>query len=248
MPFVLTVSPDFPPTHLAGWYIFNTWLQRQLDIPIHVELYDSFAEQRKAIANDEIDLIYANPYDATMLVREKQFIAIVAPANKADEAIIATSASNTITSIEELQEGTRIVRTDDPDVNMMGMIMIEPADLTKDNTETESVDSYPLVAKNLLQEKADIGFFLDEAYDTLSNLTKEGLRELIRSEIFVIKHALLAGPKLKDKHEKLTEILLDMNNIEKGQGVLDSMALQGWEEQTQEDTEFMIDLMDTLGV
>ncbi len=248
MPFVLTVSPDFPPNHLAGWYIFNTWLQRQLDIPIHLELYDSFAAQRKAIANDEIDLIYANPYDATMLVREKGFTAVVAPANRTDEAIIATSSSSTITCIEDLQEGTRIVKTDDPDVNMMGMIMIEPADLASDNTVTESVDSYPLVAKNLLQGNADIGFFLDEAYDTLSKFTKEGLRELIRSEIYVIKHALLAGPKLKDKHEQLTEVLLNMNNLDKGQGVLESMALQGWEEQTQEDTEFMIDLMDTLAV
>ena len=246
MPFVMSVSPDFPPNHIAGWFIFNTWLQNELGIPIHLELYDSFTEQRNAIVNDEIDLIYANPYDATMLVREKNFTAIVTPANKTDEAIIATSKSSKITQIEQLQEGIRIARTDDPDVNMMGMIMIEPADLDNTNTTTQTVDSYPLIAKQLIQGNADIGFFLDEAYDTLSNLTKRELNILIRSEIFVIRHVLLAGSRLKDKIKPLTEAMLGMNQTEKGKGILESMAMDGWETQTQEDTEFMIDLMDTL--
>ncbi len=248
MSYVMTVSPDFPPNYLAGWYIFNTWLQRQLDLPIHLELYDSFAAQREAIANDEIDLIYANPYDASMLVREKEFSAIAAPHNRADEAIIATASGSEIQEIADLQEGTRIVHTDDPDVNMIGMIMLEPADLNTSNTSDETVDSYPLVAKKLLQGEADVGFFLDEAYETLSCLTKDRLRVLIRSEIFVIKHVLLAGSKLQEHKSRLEQVLLEMADNNKGRGVLESMGFQGWEKQTQEDTEFMIDLMDTLVV
>jgi phosphonate transport system substrate-binding protein len=37
----------------------------------------------------------------------------------------------------------------------------------------------------------------------------------------------------------------DNDNV-KGQDVLNNLGLQGWEMQSQEDTEFMIDLMDTL--
>ena len=44
MRYVMTVSPDFPPAQIAGWYIFNTWLQRQLGVQIHVELYQNFAK------------------------------------------------------------------------------------------------------------------------------------------------------------------------------------------------------------
>jgi hypothetical protein len=40
--------------------------------------------------------------------------------------------------------------------------------------------------------------------------------------------------------------LLNMQNLPKGQGVLESMNISAWEEQTQEDAEFMIDLMNTL--
>lgn len=49
MRYVMTVSPDFSPDKIAGWYIFNTWLQRQLDIHIHLELYSDFNSQRESL-------------------------------------------------------------------------------------------------------------------------------------------------------------------------------------------------------
>ena len=50
----LTVSPSFPNERITDWYIFNTWLQRALNLPIHLELYDSFGAQRAAIAAGNI--------------------------------------------------------------------------------------------------------------------------------------------------------------------------------------------------
>ncbi|MCK5896214.1 MAG: phosphate/phosphite/phosphonate ABC transporter substrate-binding protein [Cocleimonas sp.] len=246
MPYTLTVSPDFTPKHIAGWYIFNTWLQRQTDLAFHVELYDNFAQQRHAIAGDKIDLIYANPYDAAMLVREKGFTALVAPLAKVDETLIISHKDHPITTIEALQPNIKIVTTDDPDVHLMGMMMLESADLNRDNTKIEEVDSYVLIAKQLMQQKADIGFFLKDAYQDLSPLIKGELNVLISSEIFIIRHILLAAPTLQQQHQHLLSSLLTMKEDEKGLGVLNAMGLTGWEQQTQEDTEFMIDLMDAL--
>lgn len=245
-PFTLTVSPDFMPDYIAGWYIFNTWLQRQLGENIHLELYSDFAEQRQAIAADEIDLIYANPFDAAMLVREKGFTAIAAPLDKPDEVILAVPKASPAETLDDLSDGTRIVRTDDPDVNLIGMMMIESADLTVGNTQVQMVDNYVLVAKALFQEQADLGFFLQEAYYSLSDFVKGQLRILLSSQIHVVRHVLLAGPMLDAHQQALQECLIDMPNRDKGQGVLESMGLSGWQVQTQEDTEFMIDLMDTL--
>ena len=47
-------------------------------------------------------------------------------------------------------------------------------------------------------------------------------------------------------HAELQRILPAMGNDAKGKSVLESLGLLGWETQEQEDTEFMIDLMDTL--
>ena len=62
-----TVSPSFPAERISDWYIFNTWLQRALSIPIHLELYSGFSAQRQAIADGLVDMIYANPFDASLL-------------------------------------------------------------------------------------------------------------------------------------------------------------------------------------
>jgi len=246
MSFMFTVSPDFTPDHLSGWYIFNTWIQRQTDLAIHLEMYNDFHTQREAINNDKIDLIYANPFDAAMLVREKGFQPLVKAGGEADEAIIAVNSENAVEDIAHLLEGTKVAFTEDPDVHLMGMIMLEPADLDKSNIIEIPSDTYVLVAKHLLKGEADVGIFLAEAYDDLSSMIKKQLRILVRSQISVIHHSLMIGPKLLDKKEQIQQILVDMNTDEKGQGVLKSLGFEEWEKVENDEMEFMIDLMDAL--
>lgn len=246
MPYNFTVSPDFTPDHLSGWFIFNTWIQKQLGEGFHLELYNDFESQRKAIEEGKVDLIFANPYDAAMLVREKGFSPLVKPASKSDEAIIAVSAESEINSVEELKPGIKLASTDDPDVHMMGMIMLEPADLDKTNIEMKSCDGYVLVAKDLLRGESDIGFFLAEAFNDLSSMVRKQLKPLVSSQIQVVHHSLMIGPALADKKDDFRQALLSMNDNEKGQGVLKSLGFSGFEEMDEEEMEFMIDLVDTL--
>jgi phosphonate transport system substrate-binding protein len=243
---MFTVSPDFTPDHLSGWYIFNTWLQRQSDIAIHLEMYNDFHSQREAIQNDSIDLIYANPFDAAMLVREKGFLPLVKAEGESDEAILAVNAENSVADVAHLAEGIKVAFTEDPDVHMMGMIMLEPADLDASNITPVLSDTYVLVAKHLLKGEADVGIFLAEAYDDLSNMIKKQLKVLVRSQISVIHHSLMIGPKLMDKRDEIQKILVEMNADEKGKGVLASLGFNAWEKVDDDEMEFMIDLMDTL--
>lgn len=246
MAYNLTVSPDFAPDHISGWYFFNTWLQRQLDVGVHLELYDCFDKQREDIRADKVDMIYANPYDASMLVRELGFKAIARPKSRPDETVIAVHVDSPINSVEELQAGITVATTDDPDVHTMGMIMLEPADLDKSNLVTKEVDSYIVVAKNLLNGGADVGFFLKDGFDELSDLIKKQMKVLVSSQISVVHHALLVGPRMQEFIPKLEECLFSMHENEKGLGVLKSMDFDQWEPMTDEETEFMIDLIDTL--
>ncbi|MCG7919999.1 MAG: phosphate/phosphite/phosphonate ABC transporter substrate-binding protein [Candidatus Thiodiazotropha lotti] len=246
MSYRMTVSPDFTPDHICGWYIFNTWLQKSLQIPIHLELYDNYNQQRKAIGDDQIDLIYANPFDASMLVRDKGFIPVARPRQAADEAIIAVNQSSDTEKIEELSTDTVIALTEDPDVNLICDIMLEPAEMHNSGKRRLVMGSYPLVAKALIDGKADIGFFLVEAYLSLSNLTRQKLRVLVRSQINVMHHTLLVGPHLKHQRDLLSQHLLTMKSNNKGSGVLKSMSFDDWEVMNDEEMEFMIDLMDTL--
>ena len=246
MTYQLTVSPDFSPEHLAGWYIFNTWLQKTLGIPIHLELYNSFQSQREAIAADKVDIIYANPYDASMLVREKGFRPLVSPKDTPDEAIIAVKLEHSAKQVEDLQPGLKLASTDDPDVHMMCMIMLEPADLGDSNTTRKICDSYILVAKSLLHHECDVGFFLAEAFNDLSGMVRKQLRPLVTSQIHVIHHALLLGPKLAERQQAFLQALLQMAHDPKGSGVLEALGFSDWEVLEQEEMEFLIDLMSAL--
>lgn len=248
MSFLFTVSPDFTPDHLSGWYIFNTWLQKQTELAIHLEMYNDFSAQREAIANDKVDLIYANPYDAAVLVREKGFLPLVKPTGASDEAIVAVSANSPVNSVENFSPGIRLAYTDDPDVRMMGFIMLEPGNLDTNNVSSIQCDTYIQVAKNLLQGKADAGFFLAEAYDDLSDMIKKQLKLLVRSQISVIHHSLMIGPELSDKRDEIQNLLVGMNSDDKSKGVLESLGFTAWQKVDDEEMEFMIDLMDTLAV
>jgi phosphonate transport system substrate-binding protein len=246
MSYKLTVSPDFTPDHIGGWYIFNTWLQKSLQLPIHLELYDSFHQQRDAIDEDEVDLIYANPFDASKLVRDKGFLPVARPRRSADEAIIAVTESFHANKIEDLKADTTIAQSEDPDVNLICDIMLEPAELSATGQERLVLGSYPLVAKALIKRNADVGFFLVEAYLSLSKLTKQNLRILARSQINVMHHTLLLGPKLQEYRDLLNHHLLTMSTSQKGAGVLDAMGFEAWDNMNDEEMEFMIDLVDTL--
>lgn len=243
---VMTISPDIGPDRIAGWYIFNTWLQKQWGHPIRLELFPSFQKQREAIQRDEIGIIYANPFDAAMLVREKGFKVIAAALGKSDEVVIASHADSAMKRIEDLPSICRAAMTAAPDVNTISAILLEPANISRETLQTVTADTYVVVAKLVLQGKVDVGFFLAEAYDGLSRVVRSQLRELLRSQIHDIRHVLLVEPQLHVEYETLRTILANMSLDVKGRDALANLGFVDWELLQQEDTEFMIDLMDTL--
>jgi phosphonate transport system substrate-binding protein len=249
MTLTFTVSPDFAPDRIAGWYVFNTWLQRRLGARVHMDMHDNFDQQREALAADRIDLIYASPSLAASLVRERGFVGIAAPVGKLDEAVIAVPAESPVQRVEDLRPGTRIAQTHEPDVNMIGMILLEAADLQAGNTQLVKASSYVQVVKQLISGKADCGFFLREAYDDLSGAVRRQLRELVRSEIGVIRHVLMAGPRMAEHHDTLRELLTHMHEPGNDGGrALEALGIAAFEGQTAEDVEFMIDMVYTLTV
>ncbi len=246
MSYQMTVSPDFPPSRLAGWYIFNTWLQKALDLPIHLEMYTDFSSQREAFQQDKVDLIYANPYDAATLIREKGFRAVARPRDKRDEAVVVVKADAPFDEVENLQPPLRLAATNDPAIYLLGMMMLEPAELDADNLQVVRVESYPIAAKLLIQGEADIAFFLKEAFDKLSDLVRQELRVLVESQIEDLYHTFLVGPRLHERATAIQQALLNMEHDAKGASVLESLGFVGWDPVSEEDAEFMIHLIEAL--
>lgn len=240
-----TVSPSFPAERITDWYIFNTWLQRALSMPIHLELYDDFGSQRKAILEGQVDMIYANPFDASLLVREKNFQALAGP-ESGDEMVVFTATEKSFQSITDLRPGVRLSCTDDPSVNTVGRILLEPANIDPADIVTLPTDTYIQVARMVLRDNADIGFMPVDAFEALSGIIRRDLRILVTSQLHVIHHSFLIGPALQDSREKITELLVTLHETEKGGNLLAGLGCNRWRRLEHEDVELMIDIISTL--
>jgi len=245
MTYNLAISPDFKPDLISGWFFFNTWLQKQLGEGVHLEIHQDFKEQHDAIENGKVDLIYANPFDISQLVRDKGFLPVVKPAAKPDEAIIACHAGS-FTEVKDLPTNIKIAQTDTPDVNTIGMIMLEPADIDKTTVEIIQCDNFVVVAKQLMRGDADVGFFLAESFNELSALVKKDLYPLVSSQIHMIHHAMLVSPKMAAQKDQLEKLLIAMSSDDNSKKILGEIGVSQFETMSAEDAEFMIDLMDTL--
>ena len=241
------IAPDFAPDRFAGWHMLNTLLQKCTGQAIHLLTPASAAEQAQLIADGKADVVYANPFDASVMVREQGFRAFARPVGKSDEMVIATGAGSPANVVEDLKPGCRIALTDNRDVKLIGLRLLEPADLTEADIQWQMVDNYQAAARLAMKGEVDASFFLAEAYHSLSRLTKSQLKTLIESRLADITHVLLAREGVAEHVPALRDALTGMAGSPDGQVVLDELGIpKGFEPMSDEDVEFMLDLMETL--
>ena len=243
----LLIAPDFAPERFAGWHMLNTLLQKRSGLQLHLLTPASAAEQAQLIAEGKVDAVYANPFDAASMIRDAGYQAIARPVGKSDEMVIATAAGSAANTVEDLQPGCKIALTDNKDVKLIGLRLLEAADLTEADIQWQVVDTSQAAARMAIKGEVDASFFLAEAFHSLSRLTKTQLKPLIESKLADITHVLLIHPRIGDGLDKLKDALVGLTGAPDGQPVLDELGIpQGFEVMSVEDGEFMIDLMDTL--
>jgi len=247
MTFNLLIAPDFAPERFAGWHMLNTVLQKKSGLALHLITPASAAEQAQLIADGKVDAVYANPFDAASMVRDNGYQAVARPLGKSDEMVIATAAGSQLNTVEDLRPGCRIALTDNKDVKLIGLRLLEPADLTEADVQWQMVDTYQAAARMAIKGEVDASFFLAEAFHSLSRLTTAQLKPLIESKLADITHVLLTHPRMAAEAARLRDALLGLAGTPEGQPVLDELGIKGgFEAMNEEDAEFMIDLMDTL--
>lgn len=246
MAYNFLIAPDFSPERFVGWHLLNTLLQKRSDLSLHLSTPASHAEEEKLIEAGDIALIYANPFDAAKMIREQGYKAIARPVGKSDEMVIVSSANGEIKSLDDLQKGTTIAMADNRDVKLIGIRLLEAVDLGEDDVKFDIVDTYQAAARAVITGKADVAFFISEVFHTLSNLTKSQLTKLIESNIATISHVVLVKEDFEHA-DTIKDVLLSLNKDSDGQAVLKELGMNdGFEVMSEEDAEFMIDLMETL--
>jgi phosphonate transport system substrate-binding protein len=149
--------------------------------------------------------------------------------------------------VEDIKPGNTVALTDNKDVKLIGLRLLEPADLTEALVSWRLVDSYQAAARLAIKGEVQAAFFLAEAFASLTRMTRSQLHVLVESRISDISHVVLAHPRIAEDLPRIRESLLGIGRETGDNEVLDALGLpKGFEAMGQEDAEFMIDLMDTL--
>ncbi len=140
----------------------------------------------------------------------------------------------------------KVVMADNRDVKLIGLRLLEAVDIEEADLSWDVTESYQAAARKVIKGEAQVAFFLAEIYHSLSRLTKAQLSVLIESDLADISHVLLVKADFSDS-QILLEALLNLYQDEDGKRVLTELGMpQGFEAMSEEDGEFMIDLMETL--
>ena len=242
----MLIAPDFSPERFAGWHMFNTLVQKRANLHMHLNMPSAYSEQETLIEAGNIDIIYANPFDATTLIREKGYRAIARPIGKADEMVIAAAADSDIKSLEDVAAGATVAMANNRDVKLIGLRLLEAVDLTDSDLNWQVTETYQAAARQVIKGDAQVAFFLSEIFHGFSRLTKMQLAVLIESDLADISHVLLIKEDLADA-QQLTDTVLSLGDDADGKDALTELGMpEGFEAMSEEDAEFMIDLMETL--
>ena len=247
-----SIAPDIAPQRLPGWYIFATWLQKQIDASLTTTDFSSFEKQKQALLDGKIDFLYANPYDAGWLVREQKFIALAQPMSDVAEVTIVTKANSNIKQVSDIPNGVKASAADNADLRMLGAILLEPANLTKDDFTFVDVSNHILAIKALLSGNADIAMIPSNIYKGLSKTIANDLTALVSTEphdIESVAHCFVLSPKMAEYADQIKATLKNMKNIPNGQSILDDIGVADWKIlEDKEEIAFMIDLIYALQV
>lgn len=242
----MLIAPDFSPERFAGWHMFNTLIQKRANLNMHLNIPTSHAEQETAISEGDIQVIYANPFDAATLIREHGYHAVARPIGKSDEMVIAAAANSDINSLEDIKAGATIAMANNRDVKLIGLRLLEAVDIEEADLNWSVTETYQAAARQVIKGEAQAAFFLAEIFHSFSRLTKAQLSVLIESDLADISHVLLIKDGFPDT-DILMDAILNLHKDDDGKEALAELGMpQGFEAMNEEDAEFMIDLMQTL--
>ena len=182
------------------------------------------------------------------MIRDAGYKAIARPIAKSDEMVIATGANTAYETARDLKPGCTIALTDNRDVKLIGLRLLEVADLKEPDIKWNLVENYQAAARLAIKGEVDAAFFLAETYNSLSGLTRKQMRVLVESKLADITHVFLLNSRISaEDSARFAQALLELKGTPDGQPVLDELGMSGgFEVMAEEDAEFMIDLMDTL--
>ncbi|MCI0666648.1 MAG: PhnD/SsuA/transferrin family substrate-binding protein [Methylococcaceae bacterium] len=208
---------------LSGWYLLNTYLQRRLERPIHLEQ----PQLGKDLRESSVDLLFSKPFDACSLIRNQGFVPLMRPVGDADEAVILMRADDP-RKLGDLNRPEVVTVSKNNFVYILGRSLCDESGLDSGNFSYQFAGNEIKALQTLVKGKADVLFMLKKTYEGLSSFARGSTRVIDESSTNFAFHFFCAAPYLKELHEPLVQVFTEMGNSEQGRQVLSDIQVDGW--------------------
>lgn len=214
---------------LNGWFLFNTYLQRQL----HINMVF------RQLEDGEVgDLVFVNPCRSAQLILEKQYEAVAKPLGETDEVVIATRSGGDYApekwkslAVAHKQSLTYLLGRfllDEVGVNSEKLTFVES------RTEIKAIQM-------LIRGQVDAVFLSKRTFDGLSSFSKRQLETCDQSQVELAANLFCISPRVpQETKEKLAEVLFQMVNDPKGEQLLKELEIKGWAPVAQEELDLLL--------
>lgn len=208
---------------LSGWYLLNTYLQRRLERPIHLEQ----PQLGKDLRESPVDLLFSKPFDACSLIQNQGFVPLIRPVGDADEAVILMRADDP-RALGDLSRPEVVTVSKSNFVYILGRSLCDESGLDSARFNYQFVGNEIKALQTLVKGNADLLFMLKKTYAGLSSFARGSTRLVDESSTNFAFHFFCAAPYLNELHESLIQVFTEMGNSEQGRQVLNDIQIDGW--------------------
>ena len=206
------VAPDFAPQRTPCLQIFSTLLSKHSGISVKQTLAMAPNEVTEAIEAGGVDLIYCNPFLGLQLYEKYGYIPVLRPIGKeaCDDVVLFTAADSPMNSPADVKPGMKATCPGNLGVKTVSMFMNKKLNL---GLTFETSENLQQAIQKVRRGDADLGLYLHQTFDDLSNLAKSQLKVLDKTDLTEmgypdIRRVLMMNPKEAEKMELTTKVIL----------------------------------------
>lgn len=220
--FRLSVCPHDTAKNITGWFLIDTYLQRNLDCAIRFEPKDNFIEERNSVLNGGYQIAYANPYSAAIYAKRLGFIPVAKPSGVFDETILVCSANTQIPSTRPVRIASA---TDKLIVHSLGLSLLDAQNISLSDCEFVYVGTHAKAAHAVIEGTADLGFVYNETWKGMADSSSQALAIVSQTSSKLAYHCFCIAPEWGEKLEKLQALLVNMIQDPQGKHILEDIHL-----------------------
>jgi len=136
-------------------------------------------EQQDLLDSETVALVYANPFDAGSLMRDKGYIPLAKPDLPSDQVLVVANAQSAFATLGDLPADSRVLVTANCDIERIGLDVLQGTEITADTVQWLHARTFTELARRLMANEAEIGLFLASSFRSLNAGTQGSLKILL---------------------------------------------------------------------